>query len=578
MLPISKLANSDMHEIAFQTSSKDIYDAIVIGSGISGGWAAKELCEKGLKTLVLERGKNLDQGKEMQNALKDPWKFEHHNIPTQEVVSKNPTQSKCYAWNEGTQHLFVNDEEHPYSEVKPFDWIRGYQVGGKSIMWARQCYRWNEQDFEANAREGIGIDWPIRYSDIAPWYSYVERFVGINGNRDGLPQVPDGEFQPAMEMNCAEKEFKQRLESAYPGRHLIMGRSANHTRGMDGRGPCQYRNLCHRGCPFKAYFSSVSATLPAAAKTGNYTLRPDSIVHSIIYDDKKEKATGVRVIDASTLEMREYYARIIFLNASTLNSNLLLLNSTSKRFPEGLGNDSGTLGKYIMVHNYRIRATGVSYEFADKDFRGRRPNAPYIPRFRNFGNDLQSSFLRGYSFNFSAYRQGWQRGMANGSFGAEMKEELSRPGPWEVFMTGQGETLPDESNRVSIDRDKVDKWGMPILQIDCEWKENDEAMTKDIALTAREIYESIGLKEIDVRDSGQSPGLDIHEMGGVRMGRDPKTSMLNGFNQLHSCPNVFVTDGACMTSAACQNPSVTYMALTARACDYAVKSLRDNKF
>ena len=564
------------HSVHLNTvaAKKRRFDAIVIGSGISGGWAAKELCEKGLKTLVLERGGKMDHITDYKTAFTDPWKFPHRNSPTYQDKQANPIQSKCYAWNEGTQHLFVKDEEHPYTQVKPFDWIRGYQVGGKSLMWARQCYRWGVMDFEANAKDGIAIDWPIRYEDIAPWYSYVERFAGINGNKDGLPQVPDGEFLPAMEMNCVEKDLKIKLEQKYPNRKMIMGRSANHTRAVHGRGPCLYRNLCHRGCPLGGYFSSNSATIPAAQATKKLTLKPDSIVHSIIFDEKKQKAKGVRVIDANTKEMTEYYAKIIFVNASTLNSALILLNSTSDRFPNGLGNDSDMLGRNLMAHNYRVRLGGTVEGYEDKYYSGRRPNSPYIPRFRNIGDDRQDGFLRGYAFSFGASREGWGRGMGMDGFGADFKEEISKPGPWTIYMGGMGENLPNPNNRVTLNHDLLDQWGMPTLNIDCEWKANDDAMSRDMMETGREILEAMGVKDINAYDNHQAPGLDIHEMGTARMGNDPRTSVLNKFNQVHGCPNVFVTDGACMTSSACQNPSVTYMALTARACDYAFTELK----
>ena len=440
------------------------FDAIVIGSGISGGWAAKELCEKGLKTLVLERGKKMDHVTDYHTALKDPWQFENRNNPTFETRQRNPIQSKCYAWNEGTQHLFVEDSEHPYTQVKPFDWIRGYQVGGKSLMWARQSYRLSPMDFEANAKDGIGVDWPIRYDDLAPWYSYVEEFAGISGNRDGLAQLPDGEFLPAIPMSCVEEELQKRLHDAYPSRRMIMGRSANHTVAVHGRGPCVYRNLCHRGCPFGGYFSSNSATLPAAEKTGKLTLLTDSIAHSIIYDEKKQKAKGVRVIDAKTGEHSEYYAKVIFVNASTVNTTLILLNSTSARFPNGLGNDHDVLGRNLMAHNYRVRMGGIIEGFEDVTMTGRRPTSPYIPRFRNIGDDQTDAFTRGYAYGFDASRQSWSRGLSRPEFGAAFKDDISKPGPWSVYMHAMGENLPDPSNRITIDTDNTDKWGMPTVK------------------------------------------------------------------------------------------------------------------
>lgn len=563
-----------MANLNLEAKKTNTYDAIVIGSGISGGWAAKELTKFKLKTLVLERGGKLDHIADYTTAMTNPWDFPHRLSNTEAEKAESPIQSKCYAWNEGTTHLFVKDSENPYNQVKPFDWIRGYHVGGKSIMWARQCYRWSEVDFEANAREGIAIDWPIRYADLAPWYSYVERFAGINGNKDGLPQIPDGEFLPPMELNCVELHLQSALKQKFPDRKLIIGRSANHTKQVEGRGPCQYRNLCHRGCPFSGYFSSNSATLPAAANTGKMTLATNAIVHSIIYDEKKGKATGVRVVNALTKEMTEYYAKIIFVNASTLGTAQILLNSTSNRFPNGLGNDSDSLGRYLMDHNYRIRCSADVEGFTDQYYSGRRPNGFYVPRFRNFGADKQSDFVRGYASSGEAGRSGWEHMASQTGIGAEFKNLASQPGPWNIGIQSQGEMLPDASNRVTLNHQKLDQWGLPTLDIDCEWKANEEAMCKDMLKTLPEMLESAGFKNIYAWDSHQAPGLGIHEMGTARMGRDPKTSVLNGWNQVHTVKNVFVTDGACMTSQACQNPSVTYMALTARACDYAVSELK----
>ena len=566
--------NEAKFSIGASARRKRKYHAIVVGSGISGGWAAKELCEAGLKTLVLERGGPMDHLLGYKTATTDPWDFPNRNMPTRRDKANCPIQSKCYAWNEGTQHLFVEDSEHPYNQVKPFDWIRGYHVGGKSIMWARQCYRWSPMDFESNSRDGIGIDWPLRYEDLAPWYSYVERFAGISGKRDGIPQLPDGEFLPPMEMNCVEEELGQRLSSVYPDRKLIIGRTANYTQRVGDRGPCQYRNLCHRGCPFSGYFNSNSSTIPAAAATGKLTLQTHSIVHSVIFDERKQRATGVRVIDANTGEMSEYHAKVIFLNASTVATTSILLNSTSGRFPNGLGNDSDALGRYLMVHNYRVRFGGEVPGFQDKYYSGRRPNGCYIPRFRNVGSDKSDVFTRGYAMAFSASREGWYRGLTRPDFGPSHKDELCKPGPWTIYMHAMGETLPDPSNRITIDRENTDKWGMPMINIDCEWKENDDKMCLDMIDRGTEILEAMGVKEIEPADSKQAPGLDIHEMGTARMGRDAQTSVLNKYNQVHTCKNVFVTDGSCMTSSACQNPSLTYMALTARACDYAIKSLK----
>ena len=555
-------------------ADKHQFDAIVIGSGITGGWAAKELCEKGLKTLVLERGRNVEHIKDYPTAMMSTWDFAHRLRMPRKVMEENPVVSRCYAFNEGTEHFFVKDHEHPYIQKKPYDWIRGYQVGGKSLLWARWTQRWSDIDFEANAREGIGIDWPIRYKDIAPWYAYVEKFVGISGNRDGLPQIPDGEFLPPMQMNCVETHFREQLKKHYTDRHLVISRTANLSQAHLGRGPCRYRNLCYRGCPFGGYFSSNSATLPAATATGNLTIRPFSVAHSIIYDNEKEKATGVRVVDAQTKEMLEFHANVIFVNAGTLNTTLILLNSTSDRFPEGLGNDSGVLGHYLMDHNYRGRLRATIDGFRDKYYFGRRPTGVYLPRFRNLGGDRQKDFLRGYAYSMDAGRQLGDVENMQKPFGAEFKERLTEPGPWTIGMTGMGEHLPYYENHVKLSKDKTDEWGMPLLEISCEYKENELTMLKDILEQGAAMLEAAGFRDIKQIDTGENPGLDIHEMGTARMGRDPKESILNAHNQMHAVKNVFVTDGACMTSSACQNPSITYMALTARAVDFAVSEMK----
>ena len=553
------------------------YDAIVVGSGISGGWAAKELCEKGLKTLVLERGRQVEHLKDYPTMTANAWDMPHRNRITLADEKENPVVNRCYAYAEDTQHFFVKDSEHPYVQNKPFDWIRGYQVGGKSLIWARQTQRWSKYDFEGPGRDGFAVDWPVRYEDIAPWYSYVERFVGISGNYDGLETLPDGEFLPAWEMNCVEKEVQKRILEAYGDRKFVIGRCAHLTQPKDvhlaqGRGQCQARNQCYRGCPFGGYFSSNSSTLPAAARTGNLTIRPDSIVHSVIWDEEKGKATGVRVIDRVTKEATEYFAKVIFLNAACLNTNLILLNSTSSRFPIGLGNDSGILGKYIAFHNYRGTLGGDFEGFEDKYYFGRRPTAVMLPNFRNVKKQ-EMDFLRGYMSFYSAGRGGW--GSARDvPFGAEFKEANSEPGPWSISMMMQGETIPKESNLVSLSPDLKDPWGIPQLQLDIAYDDNDEKIIKDFLEQGEEMLTKAGVTNIYKNDSKQSPGLDIHEMGGVRMGRDPKTSLLNGFNQMHLAPNVFVTDGAAMTSTGTQNPSITYMALTARAVDYAVNELK----
>jgi choline dehydrogenase-like flavoprotein len=565
---------SDSPGINAKGKENNTYDAIVIGSGISGGWAAKELCEKGLKTLVLERGRMVEHIKDYITANTPPWGFPHRDQLTKKFIDENPQLCSAGVVSEANQHFFVKDKEHPYIEDKPFTWVRGYQVGGKSLLWARWTQRWSDLDYEANAKEGIAIDWPIRYNDIAPWYSYVERFVGISGNRDGLSQVPDGEYMPPMQMNCVEKHFKQSIETNYPGRNLIISRTANVTREINGRGPCQYRDLCNRGCPFGAAFSSNSATLPAAAKTGNLTIHPFAVVHSIIYDEKTNRASGVRVIDTNTKQSTEYFAKIIFVNASTINTALILLNSTSSRFPDGLGNDSGVLGHYLMDHNYRCRLS-ASYEgFQDQYYYGRRPTGVYIPRFRNFRNDKQKNFLRGY-----AYACGGSRGRAevsgnNVAIGADFKNEVSEPGLWNFWMTGMGECLPSYENKVTLSKDKKDDWGMPILHISANWNQNEDEMSKDILVEGAQMFDKAGFKDISYFDSHAPMGYGIHEMGTARMGKDPKTSILNAFNQMHAVKNVFVSDGSCMTSGSCQNPSVTYMALTARATDHAVSELK----
>ena len=548
------------------------YDAIVIGSGITGGWAAKELCEKGLKTLVLERGRNVEHVKDYPTATLDPWQLPHRGQVPFDLLKENPIASSCYAFNETTEHFFVKDKEHPYEQVKPFHWIRGYQVGGKSLLWARWTQRWSDLDFEANAREGIAVDWPIRYKDIAPWYSYVEKFAGISGNRDGIPHLPDGEFLPPMEMNCLEKHFKASIESNFPNRHLITSRTANLTQALPGRSACQYRDRCARGCPYGAYFSSNSATLPAAQATNNLTLRPHSVVHSIIYDEQRQKAKGVRVIDAQSKEMTEYYAKVIFVNAGTINTTLLLLNSTSERFPDGLGNDSGVLGHYLMDHNYRANLGGMYEGFQDQYYYGRKPTGVYLPRFRNVGDDKQQEFLRGYAFAAGGSRR--TGNVTETQFGTGLKEGMTKPGIWDMWMTGMGECLPYYENKVTLSKEKKDAWDMPLIRIDFEFKENELRMLKDILATGAEMLETAGFKYVEAYDTNQPPGLGIHEMGTARMGRDPKTSVLNAHNQVWGASNVFVTDGACMTSNACQNPSLTYMALTARAADFAVSELK----
>lgn len=553
------------------------YDAIVVGTGISGGWAAKELCELGLKTLVLERGRMVEHPN-YPTATLDPWELPYGDRPTQEDLRKQGVQNRTgYTIRQSSKHWFVNDLENPYleKEGKRFDWMRGYHVGGRSIMWGRQSYRWSDIDFEANLRDGIAIDWPVRYKDIAPWYDYVETFAGISGQAEGLPQLPDGKFLPPMELNCAELHLRDSMKKNF-NRVLTIGRTAHLTVPVSHspqRGTCQYRNLCIRGCPYGAYFSSNSATLPAAAKTGNMTLRPDSIVYEVIYDEKKGKATGVKVLDANTGEQIEFYARIIFLCASTMGSTFILLNSISNRFPNGLGNDSGELGCNIMDHHLGVGAAGEYEGFSDKYYQGRRANGFYIPRYQNIGKDKRD-FLRGYGYQGGAGREGWSRFVAELSIGKQLKEEVTQPGTWRLGMTGFGEVLPYHDNRVIINRDKKDKYGLPVLEFDTEFKENEYKMRRHMMNDAAEMLEAAGFKNIVTYDNPGGLGLGIHEMGTARMGHDPKTSVLNKFNQVHACKNVFVTDGSFMTSAACVNPSLTYMAFTARAAHYAVEELK----
>jgi len=553
------------------------FDAIVIGSGISGGWAAKELTEKGLKTLVLERGRDVKHIKDYPTTNKMPWEFEHYGRIPEKVKEENPVVSKCYAFREDAAHFFVKDKEHPYIQEKPFDWIRGYQTGGKSLLWARQTQRWSRFDFEGPARDGFAVPWPISYDDLAPWYSYVEKFSGISGNKDGLEELPDGDFLPPMEMSCVEQYFSDFVKKRYNGkRHVIIGRCAHITGNQEyyaqqGRALCQSRNLCQRGCPFGAYFSSNSSTLPAAIRTGNLTLRNHSVVHSVLYDEQKQRAKGVLVIDAQTKESVEYYAPIIFVNASAFNTNLILLNSKSSRFPNGLGNDNGLLGKYAAFHNYRAKVSAQYEGFMDKATSGRRPNGGYIPRFRNVRKQ-ETDFLRGYAAGFGAWRN--IEIETEDVLGASLKENLLNPqyGLWRVNSHMMGETIPKATNYLALDEAKTDEWGIPQLKVKIDYDDNDEQMIEDYFEQMTEMFTEAGFTNISTRDTKQAPGLDIHEMGGVRMGSDPKTSLLDKWNRLHACPNVFVTDGACMTSTSTQNPSLTYMALTARAVDFAIKN------
>ena len=566
----------------FNDQSPAEYDAIVIGTGISGGWAAKELTEAGLKTLVLDRGRNVRHVHDYHTAAMESWEFENDGRPSAEYVESHVSKQHRtgYTTNERHRHWFVKDSEHPYDEEEGtrFDWIRGYQVGGRSIVWGRQSYRWSPMDFEANAKDGIAVDWPIRYEDLAPYYEKVERYIGVSGRQENLPQLPDSVFQPPMEFNCAEADLRDKIAQNFDDRILTIGRTAHitDTNGIGNRGSCQFRNMCMRGCPYGAYFSSNASTLPAAEATGNMTLRPNSIAHEIIYDEDTQKATGVRVIDSESKEQFEYKAKIIFVNASAIHSTKILMQSKSDRFPNGMGNDSGELGHNIMDHHFRVGASAEVEGFEDKYFKGRRPNGFYIPRFRNLPgrSETKKDFIRGYGYQGGASRENWMRGVAELGYGGVFKDELFKPGPWSIGMNGFGEILPYHDNKMTLNYDKLDNWGLPTVTFSTKIRDNEEKMRKDMQDSAAEMLEKAGYKGVHGWDAGYGMGLGIHEMGTARMGRSPKTSVLNKFNQIHSVKNVFVTDGACMTSAACQNPSLTYMALTARAADYAVSELK----
>jgi choline dehydrogenase-like flavoprotein len=559
------------------------FDAIVVGSGVSGGWAAKELTQKGLRVLMLERGRDLQHVTGYDTATKAPWEFAHRDRTI--LPKDNPAPDfRVLGYNEQSGHFVFDNRNAPYKEIHPFLWYRPDILGGKSIMWGRQSYRFSEMDFEANARDGFGTDWPIRYKDLAPWYSYVESFAGISGNKEGLAQLPDGEFLPPMDLNCVEEHVREKLKTKM-NRVMTIGRTANLSKANPihtsvGRAPCQYRNQCVRGCPYGGYFSSLSATLPAARQTNRLTVRTDSIVSEVLFDEKKGKATGVRVIDSKTNQVTEYYARIIFLNASAMATNFILLNSVSTRFPAGFGNDSGTLGKYIMDHHFQVGANAEAdgMGFDDKYYYGRRANGIYIPRYRNIGTDKRT-YLRGFGYQGGASRSGWQRLIAEtasgeGNFGAALKEQATQPGPWTMGIMGFGECLPYEDNTIMLNHNRLDKWGLPTIIFDVKFRENEERMRQDMMNDAAEMLEASGLKNITTYDNHSIPGMAVHETGGVRMGRDPKTSMLNAHNQLWAAKNIFVTDGASFTSVACQNPSLTFMALTARAANFAVSELK----
>ena len=554
--------------------AQNTYDAIVIGSGISGGWAAKELSEKGLKTIMLERGKNIEHIKDYVNSTKGPWQFPHRGGRTQEMVKDYAVLRRDYPLNEMNLDWWVDEKESPYTEIKRFDWFRGYHVGGRSLLWGRQSYRWSDFDFEANAKDGIAVDWPIRYKEVEPWYTYAEKFAGISGSKEGLPQLPDGYFMPAMELNVVEKDVAARIKQHYENkRAMIIGRTANITQPIQERVNCQYRNKCWLGCPFGGYFSTQSSTLPAAMKTGNLTVRPWSIVTKILYDKDTKKATGVEVLDAESNQTYQYFAKIVFLNASTLNSAWILMNSATDIWPDGLGSSSGELGHNIMDHHLGVGASGSVEGYDDKYYYGRRANGIYIPRFRNLFGDKRD-YIRGFGYQGGASRQGWSREIAEMNIGGDYKDALAEPGPWTMGIGGFGEILPYHENKVTLDKTKKDKWGLNVLAFDAEWKDNERKMRIDMQNDAKEMLEAAGVKNISGFDGDGTMGRGIHEMGSARMGVDPKTSVLNKWNQVWDAQNVFVTDGSFMVSSNCVNPSLTYMAMTARAVDHAVSELK----
>ncbi len=555
---------------------RTVYDAIVVGSGMSGGIVAKELAEQGLQVLLLERGTHYEHGSGYTTEHKAPWEFPYRNgVPPAVEQADYAVQSLHYSFSDATQRFFIKDSERPYVQETPYRWIAADIVGGRSLLWARQSYRWSDLDFEANARDGHGVDWPIRYGDIAPWYDHVERFVGITGSAEGLPQLPDSIFLPPMEMNAVEKAAKAGIEAAFPERKLIIGRSAVLTQAHNGRAACHYCGPCERGCSTASYYSTLSVALPVAMATGNLTLRPHSVVHSVIYDAATNRATGVRVIDALSKEGVEFEARVVFLCASTLGTAQIMLNSTSPTFPNGIANSSGVVGHYLLDHHAHLGASGTFEGFEDRYYYGNRPNGIYIPRFRNIdARTRRADFLRGYGFQGSASRPSWSRGRSMPGFGANFKHALRDPGPWRMGLTGFGETLPNYDNHCRLDPDQVDAWGIPILRLNVTRGENERAMRRDILETAAEILEAAGATDVRTYENESPPGFGNHEMGSVRMGRDPQNSVLNANNQTHDVPNLFVTDGACMTSSACQNPSLTYMALSARAAHFAADALR----
>lgn len=555
-----------------EAKARHTYDAIVVGSGISGGWAAKELCEKGLKVLLVERGKPVNHP-DYPTATSDPWSLPHGGRLTHEDRETHPVQRRHFSFGGDNKHFYINDIENPYTEIKRFDWIRADVVGGRSILWGRHCYRFTDLDFEANIRDGHGVDWPIRYKDIERYYQYAERYIGISGQPEGLKHFPDGDFLPPMELNCVEQHFRGQMEKHFPARRVTIGRVANLTAPVKGRGICQFRNLCHRGCPYGAYFSTNSSTLPAAFATGNLTLLPNSLVNRVLYDETRQKATGIEVIDVETNTTTEYYSRIVFLNASTLATTFILLNSTSNRFPNGLGNDSDMVGRNLMDHHKQSGASAEVEGFADRYYSGRRANGIYVPRFRNINGDKRD-YLRGFGLMGGAGRRGWQEHRNSMAIGAELKKAVAQPGTWAISLQGYGECLPYADNRVMLDNSRTDKWGRPVLSVDCSFRENELKMQTDMAASAEEMLDAAGYKNIKSYVNTSFPGNANHEMGTARMGRDPKTSVLNAYNQMHAVKNVFITDGSCMTSNSCVNPSLTYMALTIRACEYAVTQLK----
>ncbi|MFT5436532.1 MAG: choline dehydrogenase-like flavoprotein [Ulvibacter sp.] len=563
-------------------NTSDLYDAIVVGSGISGGWAAKELCENGMKTLVLERGRMIEHIKDYHTMNMDPWDFEFKgNLPRDEEAKQLKQSRSGYTTDEGHRHFFVNDLEHPYNETKRFDWLRGYHVGGRSLVWGRHSYRWSDIDFEANMKENIAVDWPVRYKDIEPWYEKVEKFIGVSGEALGLPQLPDSKFCPPIEMNCVENDLKENMANNYDdGRVLTVGRIAHitGTQEFEGRAACQFRNRCMRGCPFGGYFSSNSSTLPAAERTGNLTIRPFSVVSQVIYDETTGKASGVEIIDAETNEKMVFNSKVVFLCASAIASASILLQSKSERFPNGLGNDSGEVGHNIMDHHFKAGAWATVNDFEDKYYKGRRPGGIYLPRFRNLGEGTdQKNYLRGYGYQGGASRSHYDELVAELAYGKNLKESITKPGKWRMLLLGFGECLPYHENKMTLDYDRLDGWGLPTVTFDAEWKENEYEMRKDMVSQAVEMLEKAGYDDIEPWDDPGAPGLGIHEMGTARMGKDPKTSVCNGNNQVHTVPNVYMTDGAFMTSASCVNPSLTYMAFSARAANHAAEQIKKER-